>query len=102
LEGLKLNIYLTVLSGILIIILILEKTFNSKTALKRKIEQLENEILLLKKGEDKNLDGEIRNLLNKNKDVKAVKLVRETLDFDLLQAKKYVDNIKANNNLHIG
>ncbi len=96
------NIYLTVLSGILIIILILEKTFNSKTALKRKIEQLENEILLLKKGEDKNLDGEIRNLLNKNKDVKAVKLVRETLDFDLLQAKKYVDNIKANNNLHIG
>ncbi|WP_291563921.1 MULTISPECIES: hypothetical protein [unclassified Clostridium] len=96
------NIYLTVLSGILIIILILEKTSNSKTALKIKIEQLENEILLLKKGEDKNLDGEIRNLLNENKDVKAVKLVRETLGFDLLQAKKYVDNIKANNNLHIG
>ncbi|WP_454053083.1 hypothetical protein [Clostridium sp. Marseille-Q7071] len=94
------NIYLTVLSGILIIILILEKTSNSKTALKRKIEQLENEILLLKKGEDKDLDGEIRNLLNEDKYVKAVKLVRETLDFDLLHAKKYVDDIKANNNLY--
>lgn len=95
------NIYLTVLSGILIIILILEKTYNSKTALKRKINQLENEILLLKRGESKELDIEIRNLLNEDKYVKAVKLVRETLGFDLLQAKNYVDNIKANNNLHI-
>ncbi|GEM_PF-2701419 len=96
------NIYLTVLSGILIIILILEKTSNSKTALKRKIEQLENEILLLKMGEDNELDGKIRNLLNEDKYVKAVKLVRETLGFDLVQAKKYVDDIKANNDLYIG
>ncbi len=78
------NIYLTVLSGVLIIILILEKTSNSKTALKRKIKQLENEILLLKMGESEGLDGEIRNLLNEDKYVKAVKLVRETLDFDLV------------------
>ncbi len=96
------NIYLTVLSGVLIIILILEKTSNSKTALKRKIKQLENEILLLKMGESEGLDGEIRNLLNEDKYVKAVKLVRETLDFDLVQAKKYVDDIKANKNLYIG
>jgi len=93
---------LTVLSGVLIIILILEKTSNSKTALKRKIKQLENEILLLKMGESEGLDGEIRNLLNEDKYVKAVKLVRETLDFDLVQAKKYVDDIKANKNLYIG
>ena len=96
------NIYLTVLSGILIIILILEKTSNSKTALKRKIEQLENEILLLKMGEDNQLDSKIRNLLNEDKYIKAVKLVRERLGFDLVQAKKYVDDIKANNDLHIG
>ncbi len=96
------NIYLTVLSGVLIIILILEKTSNSKTALKRKIKQLENEILLLKMGESEGLDGEIRNLLNEDKYVKAVKLVRETLGFDLVQAKKYVDDIKANKNLYIG
>lgn len=96
------NIYLTVLSGVLIIILILEKTSNSKTALKRKIKQLENEILLLKIGESEGLDGEIRNLLNEDKYVKAVKLVRETLGFDLVQAKKYVDDIKANKNLYIG
>lgn len=96
------NIYLTVLSGVLIIILILEKTSNSKTALKRKIKQLENEILLLKMGESEGLDGEIRNLLNEDKYVRAVKLVRETLGFDLVQAKKYVDDIKANKNLYIG
>ena len=96
------NIYLTVLSGVLIIILILEKTSNSKTALKRKIKQLENEILLLKMGESEGLDSEIRNLLNEDKYVKAVKLVRETLGFDLVQAKKYVDDIKANKNLYIG
>jgi ribosomal protein L7/L12 len=102
LEGLKLNIYLIALSGILMVLLILEKVSNSKTALKRRIEQLENEILLLKRGENNELDGKIRNLLNENKDVKAVKLVRETLGFDLLQAKKYVDDIKANNDLHIG
>lgn len=96
------NIYLTVLSGILIIILILEKTSNSKIVLKRRIEQLENEILLLKMGESEGLDGEIRNLLNEDKYVKAVKLVREALGFDLVQAKKYVDDIKANNDLYIG
>jgi len=93
---------LTVLSGVLIIILILEKISNSKTALKRKIKQLENEILLLKMGESEGLNGEIRNLLNEDKYVKAVKLVRETLGFDLVQAKKYVDDIKANKNLYIG
>lgn len=102
LEVLKLNIYLTVLSGILIIILILEKTSNSKTTFKKKIKQLENEILLQKIGEDNGLDGEIRNLLNEDKYIKAVKLARETLGFDLMQAKKYVDDIKANNDLHIG
>lgn len=96
------NIYLTVLSGILIIILILEKTSNSKTTFKKKIKQLENEILLQKIGEDNGLDGEIRNLLNEDKYIKAVKLARETLGFDLMQAKKYVDDIKANNDLHIG
>ncbi|WP_461615005.1 hypothetical protein [Clostridium sp. Marseille-QA1073] len=96
------NIYLIALSGILMILLVLEKTSNSKSVLKRRIEQLENEILLLKRGENNELDSEIRNLLSANKDVKAVKLVRETLGFDLLHAKKYVDNIKANNDLHIG
>lgn len=92
------NIFLTILSGILIIILVLEKTSNSKKELKRKIEQLENEILLLKKGEIRELDDEVRILLCENQHVKAIKLVRETLGFDLLKAKKYVDNIEAEDN----
>ncbi|KNF08693.1 hypothetical protein CLPU_6c01790 [Gottschalkia purinilytica] len=92
------NIFLTILSGILIIILVLEKTSNSKKELKRKIEQLENEILLLKKGEIRELDDEVRILLCENQHVKAIKLVRETLGFDLLKAKKYVDNIEDEDN----
>ena len=92
------NIYLVILNIILIFVLILEKTSKSKNELKRKIEQLENEILLLKQGECRELDGEIRKLLNEDKYVRAVKLVRETLGFDLLNAKKYVDHIGIKGN----
>ncbi|MEW9094768.1 MAG: hypothetical protein AB2417_06750 [Clostridiaceae bacterium] len=88
------NIYLIILNVILIFLLVLEKTSNSKSQLERKVKQLEMEILLLKKGETRDLDYEVRNLLNENKHVKAIKLVRETLDFDLLSAKQYVDNIE--------
>lgn len=88
------NIYLIILNVLLIFLLVLEKMSNSKSQLERKVKQLEMEILLLKKGETRDLDYEVRNLLNENKHVKAIKLVRETLGFDLLSAKQYVDNIE--------
>ncbi len=40
------------------------------------------------------VDNEVRDLLKEGKDVAAVKRVRETLGLTLVEAKKYVDQLK--------
>ena len=40
------------------------------------------------------IDNEVRDLLEEGKDVAAVKRVRETLGLTLVEAKKYVDQLK--------
>lgn len=40
------------------------------------------------------IDNEVRDLLKEGKDVAAVKRVRETLGLTLVEAKKYVDQLK--------
>lgn len=43
---------------------------------------------------DPSIDEELRNLIKEGKRVKAIKKVREAWGFSLLDAKKYVDNLK--------
>lgn len=40
------------------------------------------------------INDELRDLLNEGEEVKAVKLVRETLGLTLLEAKQYTDRLK--------
>ncbi len=44
------------------------------------------------------IDNELKQLLNEGNDVKAVKRVRETLGFSLLEAKQYIDALKSEGN----
>jgi len=46
----------------------------------------------------KPIDNELKQLLNEGNDVKAVKRVRETLGFSLLEAKQYIDALKSDGN----
>ena len=41
------------------------------------------------------VNSELRGLLNEGKEVKAVKRTRELLGFSLLEAKQYIDKLKA-------
>ena len=44
------------------------------------------------------IDNELKQLLNEGNNVKAVKRVRETLGFSLLEAKQYIDVLKSEGN----
>ncbi|MEK4425626.1 hypothetical protein [Solibacillus sp. FSL K6-1523] len=44
------------------------------------------------------INTELRQLLNEDNDVKAVKRVRETLGLSLIEAKQYVDALKQKGN----
>ena len=62
--------------------------------LKAKLDQMTKQFDVSAKPNDE-LNHELRKLLNEGNDVKAVKRVRETLGFSLLEAKQYVDALKS-------
>lgn len=67
-------------------------------AMEKQMAAMRKTIDALRKGEpveDPKVDSELRGLLAQGKDIEAIKMAREYFGLSLLDAKNYVDSLKA-------
>ena len=87
----EMNIVIVILALICMYLLSTVMGLNSRVkGLEYRLKQISKHIGL----PEMPINNELRQLINEGNDVKAVKKVRETLGFSLIEAKQYVDALK--------
>ena len=91
----EINIVVVVLALLCIYLLSTIMGLNSRVkGLEYRLEQISKQMGL----PEMPINNELRQLIKEGNDVKAVKKVRETLGFSLIEAKQYVDALKVEGN----
>jgi len=90
---------LLIIGVVLAAMLLLYSSVNERfKAMEKRMAAMQKNIDALRKGEpaeDPKVDSELRELLAQGKNIEAVKMARESLGLSLLDAKTYVDSLKA-------